>query len=94
MGETVTMWSIMDASTKGKVTELTGKLLPGRYGGIRYFQPNRWSSLTVGKEVFEHEDEATAAAKVKVAKRIASLEKTLAKARKNPFAPTPSAASL
>lgn len=86
--ETVTMWSAEGAVTKGKVIELAGEMIAARYGGYKYFRVPGYGHLVIGTDVFDSEQAAIAAAKVKVAKRIASLEKSLAKARKNPFAPT------
>lgn len=83
--ETVTMWSIVDACTKGKIREVTGEVYAGS-GGMRYFREGYGYHMSVGRDVFATEAEAEEAARAKVAKRIKSLEKTLAKMRKNPFA--------
>jgi hypothetical protein len=80
------MWSIKDACTKGKLDLATGKISAAHYGGRHYFRTPFGFAQIVGEDVFETEEEATIAARAKVAKRIASLEKTLAKMRKNPFA--------
>ncbi len=81
MSEQTTMWSVMEASTKGRVIAVEGRT-SGRY----FIARHGYGSLHIGKDVFATEEEALTAAKAKVAKRIASLEKTLAKMRKNPFA--------
>lgn len=87
MGEQVTMWSVREATTKGKISEVVGTPERG-WGGRAGFRPldNRWATWLVGVDVTRTQEEAEALARVNVAKRKASLEKSLAKISKNPFA--------
>ena len=76
------MYSVLCGNTQGKIVPVEGKVsMSGRY-----LQLGLGSSLAIGSDVFHTKAEAEAVARKNAAKRIASLEKTLAKMRANPFA--------
>ena len=85
MTETVKMWSVRQAVTKGRVVEIEGVLNGRRIGGRQTFKPDCWSLFVIGEDVFHTRDEAETLARQNVAKRRASLERSLAALAKNPF---------
>ena len=78
----ITMYSVLCGNTQGKIVLVEGK--PSANG--RWLQVGQHAMRKIGTDVFHTEAEAEAVARKNAAKRIASLEKTLAKMRANPFA--------
>lgn len=81
MSETVKVYSIREANTKGRITEHLGTISRG------WFRPrlSGWQSWKVGGDVFYTLAEAEFVARANAVKRIASLERSLKAMRNNPF---------
>lgn len=88
MSEMVTMWSVRAAVTKGVLQKVEGTVsqLSGTDTVYFKFPGNSWDVLRVGKDVFRTQEEAAVVARQLIARKMISLEKSLAKLRKNPLA--------